>query len=352
LGRGLVERGHQVRVVTVHSQHPEGMPLARIDGIEIQYLHWAGRGHWKVPLRPGKLRDAVLWADVAHCFGLYNLLCPAAACYARRLGKPYLLEPLGMFGPRAGRILAKRIYHRVFTASMARYAARVIATSEREADELSGLGTDGRLVLRRNGLDVASFGNLPEGDCFRQKYGISDGQRIILYIGRISPIKNLERLVEAFDQAGIEGPRLVLTGPALEPDYARRLRQLIRERNLNDQVTMTGPQYGREKLAALAAADLLVLPSLFESYGNAAAEAVAAGVPVLLTDKCGIAPQIDRKAGLAVGTSTTALADGLRTMLNNPSCFTQKREEALAHLSWDEPLAQMEEIYHTCTFSA
>ena len=67
-----------------------------------------------------------------------------------------------------------------------------------------------------------------------------------------------------------------------------------------------------DQKAALALADLLVLPSLNESFGNSAAEAVAAGVPVLLTDTCGIASMIHRRAGLAVPLGVEALAEGLR----------------------------------------
>ncbi len=104
----------------------------------------------------------------------------------------------------------------------------------------------------------------------------------------------------AFAQANLPKARLVLVGPAEEGQYEARLRSLITGRAIAGRVLMPGPLYDDEQRAALASADLFVLPSLNESFGNAAAEAVAAGVPVLLTDTCGIAPLIHQRAGLAV----------------------------------------------------
>ena len=92
---------------------------------------------------------------------------------------------------------------------------------------------------------------------------------------------------------------------------------MIESLHLQESVRLIGPIYDQDKLAALAATDLFVLPSLSESFGNAAAEAVAAGVPVLLTDTCGIAPMIHERAGLAVPLGMASLAAGLRTMMND-----------------------------------
>jgi glycosyltransferase involved in cell wall biosynthesis len=91
-----------------------------------------------------------------------------------------------------------------------------------------------------------------------------------------------------------------------------------------------------------------VLPSLFESFGNAAAEAVAAGLPVLLTDTCGIAQQIDGRAGMAVPVDQNAVAAALHALLTDPSqraAITSQRNNVLAELSWKEPLDQMERLY-------
>jgi glycosyltransferase involved in cell wall biosynthesis len=108
--------------------------------------------------------------------------------------------------------------------------------------------------------------------------------------------------------------------------------------------------FDEDKLAALAAADLFVLPSVYESYGNAAAEAVAANVPVLLTEGCGIAPQIHKRAGLAVAPEESALAEGMRIFLQDVyrrDSLTANRAAVIEDLSWAQPLQQTEELYRT-----
>jgi glycosyltransferase involved in cell wall biosynthesis len=347
LSRGLQRRGHKVRVVTLHSTRRAAQGADQ-EGIEVRYLPWMGRGAWQVPLGMGTLAAAIRQSDVVHCYGLYNLLCPTAtflACRARRL---VVLEPLGMYIPRARSLWAKRLYHGLFTSWMSRSAARVVAASPGEMEELAELVESRRLVLRRNGIDLEAFQALPSPDGFRVAHGILDDERVILYVGRISPIKNLEQLVQAFHDASLERSRLVLVGPALEPDYARNLADLIAKLGLDGRILLTGPLYGDDKLSALAAADLFVLPSLSESYGNAAAEAVAAGLPVLLTDTCGIAPQIDGRAGLAVPVGVSTLAEGMQTLMEDERKrdeLTEQRSEVLRELSWDEPLTQTEHLY-------
>ena len=347
LSRGLGRRGHDIAVVTLHSDQRSGR-VVEYEGIGVRYLPWVGRGTWQVPLGIGTLSAAIRQSDLIHCYGLYNLMCPAAAFLARGVGRPVVLEPQGMYVPRARSLRAKRFYHRFFTHRMIRQAARVVATSPGEADELAELVEARRLVLRRNGIDLEPFQDLPTADRFRAAYGIADGERVILYIGRISPIKNLEQLVRAFHNVSLDRTRLVLVGPALEPGYARDLARLIADLELDGRVVLAGPLYGEEKLSALAAADLFVLPSLSESYGNAAAEAVAAGVPVLLTKTCGIAPQIDGRAGLAVPVGASTLAAGLHTLLEDVEqreSLTNQQGMVRQELSWDEPLTQTEQMY-------
>jgi len=351
LSLGLVERGHQVEVATLHSERPQARGAVDMEGVRVHYLPWAGREPWRVPHRLRDLRRLVARADIVHLYGLYNLLCPAAALLSLQLRRPYFLEPLGMYAPRARKMRAKVLYHRLFTSWMANGAARVVATSPLEARELEGLGAPGQLVMRRDGVDLSDFQTLAadnvSGDAFRSRHGIGAHERVVLYVGRISPIKNLDSLILAFGQAKVPHARLVLVGPTLEAGYEALLRRLIEAHGLLSCVLLTGPLYDEHKRQALDAADLFVLPSLSESFGIAAAEAVAAGVPVLLTEGCGIAPLIDGRAGLAVACDAMSLSHGMSKMLDNAAggSWTRRRDEVLKELSWEEPLEVTERMY-------
>ena len=347
LNRGLLRLGHQVEVVTVHSEQRKLNATVDYDGVSVRYLPWVGWDTRHFPLRLAPLAGAVRRADIVHCYGLYNLLGPWAFHFARQAQRPCLLEPVGMFKPQLRNVAVKRLYHRVFTQRMFRQSACVIATSPAEADTMKQFVPSEKLVVRRNGIDLEAFGSLPSGASFRERFHLAPQEKIVLFLGRISPIKNLDMLVQAFAMARLTGWRLLLAGPVLEPDYAIYLDRLIAALPLKDSVLIAGPVYGPDKLAALAAAGLLVLPSVSESFGNAAAEAVAAGVPVLVTEGCGIAPMVHGRAGLAVRCQTDALADGLRRLCDpaERATLTARRPEVLRELSWEEPVAQMDQIY-------
>lgn len=348
LGRELRRKGNAVRVITFDSEKRARQDQATHDNVPVQYLPWRGWGLRQWPVNRRLIRDAVAEADIIHCYGLYNALCPVAASTAQKLHRPVLVEPLGMYHPRGSSKLVKRLFHGLVTHRMFRQAACVVATSPAELDELKQAVSGTRLVLRRNGIDLGEYQTLPARAVFREKTKVSSGERIALYLGRISPVKNLEDLLRAFARAALKHCTLVLAGPELEPDYSAKLRGLVRQLNLEKTVLFPGALYAKDKLAALAAADLFILPSLSESFGNAAAEAAAAGVPVLLTDTCGIAPMIHRRAGLAVPLGVDSLADGLRTLLDDADqreALTNRRVEVVKELSWTQPVEQMEKLY-------
>ena len=138
-----------------------------------------------------------------------------------------------------------------------------------------------------------------------------------------------------------------IAGPVWEPDYEDELNRAIVLSPRRRDIIVRGLLEGEHYVAALKALDLFVLPSENENFGNAAAEAVLARVPVLLTRDCGVAPVIDGRVGLAVEQGTEALTAGMITMLQPE---TKQRWEpnwapVQAELSWEEPVRIQEQIY-------
>jgi glycosyltransferase involved in cell wall biosynthesis len=350
LSKGLRQHGYDVSVLTFFSEDAARSEVVDREGVRVRYLPWSGSGLRQWPRDRDALEAEVQAADVVHVHGLYNLLGPLAMRAARRACRPCVLEPLGMFTPRGRNQWVKRLYHAAFTRRMAQQARVVIATSPQEFKELTLLASPPKLVERRNGIDLAPFEHLPSGSDFRRTLNLADDRRLVLFLGRLSPVKNLEQFIEAFARVRPENTTLALVGPA-EGDYLVKLKATAERLGVTDAIAFAGPLYDDAKLSALAAADLFVMPSLIESYGNAVGEAVATGLPVLLTDTCGIAPAIHERAGLAVPLGVESLANGLRTMLNpaERARLTSRRAEVVANLSWAEPLRQMDEIYRQLT---
>jgi len=141
---------------------------------------------------------------------------------------------------------------------------------------------------------------------------------------------------------------LVLAGPDENDGYRSYLEGIAAKMGLNGGILFTGPLYGEAKWAAYRDADLFVLPSVNENFGNTAAEAIACGTPVLVTDTCGIAPLVTQRAGLVVQHNCAALETGLERILDNSAFAARLREgcpEVARSLTWEEPLAQMLAIY-------
>ena len=347
LARRLDQRGHSVNVLTFHSERPRDCGVQQVDGVAVQYLRWAGRGLRQFPTSSRLLRRAIVQADVAHFFGLYNLICPFAGHYASRFGVPFFVEPMGMSVPRVHGFARKRIYNRLITQRLFGNAAAVIATSELEAEEIRASGMNANVVIRRNGIRLNERVAPDEIQTIRGKWGIDSHQRVIGYFGRISAKKRLVELVEAFSRAEIGDAKLVIAGPVSEPQYEGRVRKAIGSSARRQSIVLTGPMYGREYAAALRALDVFVLPSENENFGNAAGEAVAAGIPTLVTRQCGIAPIIHEQFGLAVDQGIENLRRGLEQILD-PA--TRKRwsfdcRKIEAALGWEQPVNEMIGLY-------
>ena len=347
----LVQKDHSVAVLTANRGRPAGTTDREIDGVRVVYLRSIFQ-HRAVTLNPGVVPFCIRELrrfDIVHIYGLYDLLGPTVGFFCRRWAIPYVVEPLGMHRPVLRSVRTKRLFHRGLGRKLIGRAARVIATSEQEREHLTedGLSAD-RVVLRRNGIDLAEFDDLPPRGGLRSSWGIEPEGTVILFLGRLVPIKRLELLIEAFAGLRLEASRLVITGADEGDGYLERLEEMVAQLDLHNRVVFTGPLYGRSKLEALVDADVLVLPSHSESFGNAVAEAMACGTPVVVTEGCGIAVHVEGRAGLVVSHDANALREALRRLLTDAGLLQQFQAQApvvAAELSWDEPVARMEAIY-------
>lgn len=365
----LARRGHHVTVLTADlGLRQNGYTAANFklgrwgwtteeDGVDAIYLPTLER-YRSLTLNPGVIgfsREVAGTFDLAHLYGVYDLLGPPIARRCSRGGIPYVVEPMGMYRPIVRNLYLKKLYHRVLGDRLMREARFVIATSEQERRELAADGIDeARIVVRRNGIEAPAV--MPEFGRFRHKLAIPEDTQVILFLGRLVAKKSPDILITAFARlrarAGTAKPTvLVLAGPEEDAVYAQRLREHCAELRLGDAVRFTGPLYGQEKWQAYRDADLFVLPSQNENFGNTAAEAAACGTPVIVTDQCGIAPWVEGRAGDVVPHDAIAIEHALASLLSRPGLRGEFRDGCAAmtrELSWDQPVSQMESIYRQC----
>jgi len=206
----------------------------------------------------------------------------------------------------------------------------VYVPSRATGAELAARGVDrGRIRFYPRGIDTERFHPSKANGFFQRRFGLPDGLRKILYVGRVSQEKNLPLLAESFRKIARsrKGTHLVVVG---DGPYQQEMH-----RTLHDlPVTFTGFLAGEELAEAYASSDLFVFPSTTDTFGNVVLEAQASGLPVIVTDQGGPRENmIEGKTGLVVpGGDTEALAGAVSRLLDNPDLLKRMKENARAYM--------------------
>ena len=320
LCRALAAKGHEVQVFTTNRDGPGITPTpigtpVDLDGVQIQYfpcpllrrLYWA-------PALGRALHHEIGKLDIVHLHTVFLWPTWAAARAARRAGVPYVLSPRGMLVKdliaRRSR-LAKSAWIHLIERSNVEQAAALHLTSELEATELERFGWRlPRLTVIPNAIDEPLP---PNGKIASDVEAIASEQPLVLYLGRLSWKKGLDRLLRAFahTQCGI----LAVVGTDDE-NFAPKLVKLAAELGIAGRVRiLPRTVIGSEKERLFAAARLFVLPSYSENFGNTVLEAMRRGVPVVVTPEVGAA-EIVRKsgAGFVVAGEPEPLSSAIRRL--------------------------------------
>jgi glycosyltransferase involved in cell wall biosynthesis len=239
--------------------------------------------------------------DVVIAHGLWQYTSLAVWRVLKAAGRPYFVFPQGMLDPwfkRRYRLkhLKKWLYWPWAEYRVLRDATAVLFT----ADEERRLARRSFWLYRCTERIVHLGTTAPpdqesvRGRWFTEAFPETAGKRVVLFLGRIHEKKGCDLLVRAFaaaTKAALPSERpwhLVFAGPFSTPAYEHRMKRLVREAGLADSVTWTGMLAGDTKWSAFRAADVFILPSHQENFGVAVAEALACGLPALISDKVNI----------------------------------------------------------------
>lgn len=370
LAQGLAQRGHRVSVLTadlgIAGRNGDGMKAdrcewgwtAEMEGVEIVYLSTLGN-YRALTVNPHVVAfcgACLNRFDLVHFYGLYDLLGPAVSHFCRKQNLPYVIEPMGMYRPIDRSFRLKRLWHRSVGGAFWRGAAQIVATSEMEHQELLEDGVPAeRLVIRYNGIAAVSGEAPPARGSFRAKWGIASDEPLIVFLGRLIPRKGADLLIDAFAQICRQSGQLAIAGPEGESGYRELLEEHARESGVESRVIFTGPLYDDEKQSLLADADLFVLPSRYENFANAAAEAMACGVPVIVSDACGIRSLVSDRAGLVIAPEKDALAAAVAKLLSDKTLYSRFKagcRSVAEQLNWNRLTEKMEGYYQEALASS
>jgi glycosyltransferase involved in cell wall biosynthesis len=350
--------------------------------------------------------------DLAHLHALFSPVTTLAATIARYHHLPYIIRPCGMLDPAdlQKKKRLKQIYATLLERPNLAGAAAIHFTSKEEAkiSERFGLGSTAKMPVPRDldftgkmpvpqdlgstakmpvpqdlgstakmpvPQDLGSTAKMPvprDLDCtgilpvprdLVIPLGVTAGLfpkrvresqvPIILFMSRIEPKKGLDLLIPALESvlgSGIEFHFILAGSNPQDADYETQIKVQIHNSRLAKYTTITGFVSGDLKVELLTKADLFVLPSYYENFGIAVAEAMAAGVPVVISDRIHIAEDIQQaEAGWVRPLEVGAIANSIKSALLNPQERQRRglngKEYAKKHYNWEAIAQQTIDAY-------
>ncbi|MFN2490197.1 MAG: glycosyltransferase [Actinomycetota bacterium] len=319
--QGFVNAGAEAVIA-----YDEGMDVPASGGVEWRRVRHAGRPRLKWPVG---LEEILRGADLLVLHSGWTVHNLRAAAVARRMGVPYVLEPRGAYDPhivKRKRVL-KQAWWRAWEKELVSKARAIHVFFEAERAHLDALGYRGPVIVASNGVEP------PPG---LRWDGGSGGY--VLWLGRFDPEhKGLDLLLKGMRVVPpTERPHLRLNGPDWRSRKARVVG-MVEELGLREWVTVGDAVYGDAKRAMLSEAAAFVYPSRWDACPNSALEAVAVGLPTLVTPYPLGRYFAANGAALLAEPDPAGLADGLRRLQGSDAArFGNAGAELVrSELNWD-----------------
>jgi glycosyltransferase involved in cell wall biosynthesis len=329
-----------------------------------------------------QLLPAMLGADldVLSVHGLWEYCSIAAQRWHRRTGRPYIVHPEGMLEPWALRNAKwkKRIAALLYENQHLRGAACLRALSGAEARSIRSYGLDNPICVIPNGVDLPELADDPKlngssavvsavlsgSPGYAQRLGalrtahatatglrtFGQGRKILLYLGRLHPKKNVANLIRAWNETSNSQPWsdswvLAIAGWD-QGGYEGELKRIA----ASTSVVFLGPQFGAEKNECYRECDAFILPSLSEGLPMTVLEAWAYAKPVLMTPECNLSEGFSVEAALRIGSTPEQIVDGLKRLIemsdaDRRAMGARGRNLVATQFSWPRIGEQMRAVY-------
>lgn len=246
---------------------------------------------------------------------------------------------------------------------LCRHAHVIIATSQSDKEYLQYLydADASKIHVIPPGVNSLTFHSM-DPLASKLRVGVEANQYMILFVGRIEPLKGIDMLMYAMKIVTKRNPTrpvtLCIAGGDISqplPSWSKTLQSLNTIRsvlNLQATVSFAGKKTQEELLYYYNAATMVVMPSHYESFGMAALEAMSCGVPVITTNAAGISSLIDDDHGKLITSvnNPLLLAQQIEFLLTSADIRTQvgaKLQKSVSDLSWSTVAARIESVYDT-----
>lgn len=355
MARAVAARGHDVSIYTTDRDMTEAERAAAppFDGVARHVFPQVFPALFATSWPLARALDgAIPKADIVHIHSLYLFHVWYAARVCRAAGVPYILRPHGTLDPFLWKRhrARKKLLELAFQDRVIRGAAALHYTAEDEMRLAAPYVHGAKGVVVPNGLDMAAYATLPPKGGFVARHPELAGTKPVLFLSRINFKKGLDVLIPAFAKAVAADPalRLVIAGP--DDGYKTAAEGFAASAGVADRIVWAGMLDAAAKLDVFADCALFALPSWSENFGIAIVEAMACGVPVVISDRVNIWREIDAAgAGLVSPPDVDSVAAHILLLAGDPGRAARMgaagRNLARTRYDWAKVAVDLERVY-------
>ncbi|MDB9374991.1 glycosyltransferase [Nodularia sphaerocarpa] len=288
--------------------------------------------------------------DLLHIHAIFSYASTAAMAIARIKKVPYIIRPLGQLCKWSLQqsALKKQLYLKIIEKSNINYSRGLHFTSIAEQQEASQLNLTCPGFILPHGVSLRpSVANARER--LRKHFNLPEDEPIILFLSRLHPKKGLDYLIPALGKLSHYRFTFILAGSGT-PEYENEVKSLLISHNMEKRTYCTGFVKGEFKDLLMQGADLFALTSYSENFGVAVLEALAAGIPVIVTNGVALADMVaHQQLGYVAELNIDAIASSIQQILAHPqeakATGDRARQFILDNYTWDTIASKMLSVY-------
>ncbi|MET9018457.1 glycosyltransferase [Actinopolymorpha sp. NPDC004070] len=321
LARAMQDAGHEVTILGSHRGYD--LPPTQLEGVPARLfparrlLPGLGFSGLVSPGLLAHLHRHIAEFDIVHLHLARDLVTLPSALLARRRGVPYVTQTHGMID--ASRRRLAHVLDALATRTVLRQAPTLFHLTEQERDDLVQ-------VARTSSLPLAQ---LPNGVPVSKLQADVESGREVLFLARLHAVKRPLAFVEAAIALKEQFPetRFTLVGP--DEGEAADVMHRIESANAGGAISWEGSLAPSQTLERMSRASIYVLPSIEELFPMSVLEAMSIGLPTIVTDTCGLIPELhDPNAVVVVNSSLDGLVTELKRLLSDPTARVALGDQA------------------------
>jgi glycosyltransferase involved in cell wall biosynthesis len=317
-----------------------------VNALYCRYLIPFGSKRW--------LQQNIAKYDLVHLSKNWSLLSSMAGFIAAHQKIPFVFSSMGFVSIHNRSRSLKKLYLKYLTIPIIKKASACIAVTKEEKTDLINVGASPEKIhVLPNGIIVEDFLHKDDNH-FRCKNRL-DERQIILFIGRMDPIKGVHLIIEAFarNRAKLTGWILLLVGT--KTAYRKKMERKVMKLKLQNSIYFLDPLFGKEKSEAYHAAEFVVIPSIKDAMTIIAPEAACCKKPVLITKTSDFGELARIGGAIEVEPSVDELSFGLELLTSNNCDLVDMGRKGydfvIKNLQWKQVALKFRELYHRLIIS-